>query len=244
ANPRPSLLIDQKCGCVVANDLGKQATSVGKILGLMLVRKILDFIFSQHDLAWLDDILPEKEKKKREDEKKKKKKTEKKKDKKTNAEKEKNNSDEEHVSPGDSVKIPLELFGSSLCPKDSDPDLVQIHKRRLNNFGRFQQMTALLRPLQSSQHSLEPLGDFHARGQECTNCKSLDHIPSHRSQVNLQHITECEFVWKVLLQPQIIQEALEGDLPFDKTLRVVVQKETSVDSLPCIDSHLQIPLIE
>ncbi|TRY86238.1 hypothetical protein DNTS_026411, partial [Danionella cerebrum] len=64
------------------------------ILGLMLVRKILDFIFSQHDLAWLDDILPEKEKKKREDEKKKKKKTEKKKDKKTNAEKEKNNSDE------------------------------------------------------------------------------------------------------------------------------------------------------
>ncbi|XP_045923552.1 electrogenic sodium bicarbonate cotransporter 4 [Micropterus dolomieu] len=43
------------------------------ILGLMLVRKLLDLIFSQHDLAWLDDILPDKDKKKKEDEKKKKK---------------------------------------------------------------------------------------------------------------------------------------------------------------------------
>lgn len=39
----------------------------------MLVRKLLDLIFSQHDLAWLDDILPDKDKKKKEDEKKKKK---------------------------------------------------------------------------------------------------------------------------------------------------------------------------
>ncbi|XP_075457479.1 electrogenic sodium bicarbonate cotransporter 4 isoform X4 [Ascaphus truei] len=37
------------------------------ILGLMMVRKMLDWLFSQHDLAWLDDILPEKEKKKQED---------------------------------------------------------------------------------------------------------------------------------------------------------------------------------
>ncbi|XP_072310335.1 electrogenic sodium bicarbonate cotransporter 4 [Eucyclogobius newberryi] len=44
------------------------------ILGLMVVRKLLDFIFSQHDLAWMDDILPDKDKKKKEDEKKKKKK--------------------------------------------------------------------------------------------------------------------------------------------------------------------------
>lgn len=36
----------------------------------MVVRKMLDMVFSQHDLAWLDDILPEKEKKKKEDEKK------------------------------------------------------------------------------------------------------------------------------------------------------------------------------
>uniref|UniRef100_A0A8C9TYN4 Anion exchange protein n=1 Tax=Scleropages formosus TaxID=113540 RepID=A0A8C9TYN4_SCLFO len=42
------------------------------ILGLMVVRKMLDLVFSQHDLAWLDDILPEKDKKKKEDEKKKK----------------------------------------------------------------------------------------------------------------------------------------------------------------------------
>ncbi|XP_031755128.1 electrogenic sodium bicarbonate cotransporter 4 isoform X3 [Xenopus tropicalis] len=43
------------------------------ILGLMMVRKMLDWVFSQHDLAWLDDILPEKEKKKQEDKCKKKK---------------------------------------------------------------------------------------------------------------------------------------------------------------------------
>uniref|UniRef100_A0A667YJJ7 Anion exchange protein n=1 Tax=Myripristis murdjan TaxID=586833 RepID=A0A667YJJ7_9TELE len=41
------------------------------ILGLMGVRKMLDMVFSQHDLAWLDDLLPEKEKKKKEDDKKK-----------------------------------------------------------------------------------------------------------------------------------------------------------------------------
>uniref|UniRef100_A0A8D3BKR2 Anion exchange protein n=1 Tax=Scophthalmus maximus TaxID=52904 RepID=A0A8D3BKR2_SCOMX len=40
------------------------------ILGLMVVRKLLDLMFSQHDLAWLDDILPDKDKKKKEDEKK------------------------------------------------------------------------------------------------------------------------------------------------------------------------------
>ncbi|XP_036118519.1 electrogenic sodium bicarbonate cotransporter 4 isoform X3 [Molossus molossus] len=33
------------------------------ILGLILVRRLLDLIFSQHDLAWIDNILPEKEKK-------------------------------------------------------------------------------------------------------------------------------------------------------------------------------------
>ncbi|XP_045142515.1 electrogenic sodium bicarbonate cotransporter 4 [Echinops telfairi] len=33
------------------------------ILGLILVRRLLDFIFSQHDLAWIDNIIPEKEKK-------------------------------------------------------------------------------------------------------------------------------------------------------------------------------------
>uniref|UniRef100_A0A8C2BIT4 Anion exchange protein n=1 Tax=Cyprinus carpio TaxID=7962 RepID=A0A8C2BIT4_CYPCA len=57
------------------------------ILGLMVVRKTLDLVFSQHDLAWLDDILPDKDKKKKEDEKKKEKKKAK--------SEEHNNSDEE-----------------------------------------------------------------------------------------------------------------------------------------------------
>lgn len=43
---------------------------ISQILGLMVVRKMLDMVFSQHDLAWVDDILPGKEKKKKEDEKK------------------------------------------------------------------------------------------------------------------------------------------------------------------------------
>ncbi|XP_030920977.1 electrogenic sodium bicarbonate cotransporter 4 [Geospiza fortis] len=43
------------------------------ILALILVRRLLDFIFSQHDLAWIDNIIPEKEKKKEDDKKKKKK---------------------------------------------------------------------------------------------------------------------------------------------------------------------------
>ncbi|XP_077161900.1 electrogenic sodium bicarbonate cotransporter 4 isoform X3 [Paroedura picta] len=43
------------------------------ILALILVRKMLDFVFSQHDLAWIDNIIPEKDKKKEEDKKKKKK---------------------------------------------------------------------------------------------------------------------------------------------------------------------------
>nr|XP_021335145.1 electrogenic sodium bicarbonate cotransporter 4 isoform X1 [Danio rerio] len=79
------------------------------ILGLMVVRKALDLIFSQHDLAWLDDILPDKDKKKKEDEKKKKKsKTD-----------EHNNSDEECVCAVDSsssLKIPLELLNPSSNP--------------------------------------------------------------------------------------------------------------------------------
>ena len=44
-----------------------------QILALILVRRLLDFVFSQHDLAWIDNIIPEKEKKKEDDKKKKKK---------------------------------------------------------------------------------------------------------------------------------------------------------------------------
>lgn len=36
----------------------------------MAVRKAMDYMFSQHDLSFLDDVIPEKDKKKKEDEKK------------------------------------------------------------------------------------------------------------------------------------------------------------------------------
>ncbi|XP_034048305.1 electrogenic sodium bicarbonate cotransporter 4 [Thalassophryne amazonica] len=70
------------------------------ILGLMVVRKFLDFMFSQHDLAWLDDILPDKEKKKKEDDKKTKK------EKKVTAPE----SDEHDSSVPPPVMIPLEAI--------------------------------------------------------------------------------------------------------------------------------------
>ncbi|KAI4890416.1 hypothetical protein NFI96_010798, partial [Prochilodus magdalenae] len=87
------------------------------ILGLMVVRKMLDLVFSQHDLAWLDDILPDKDKKKKEDEKKKK---EKKKAKSVD-----HDSDEEIKCPSESplsVKIPMEQMRLSVHPPSShDP---------------------------------------------------------------------------------------------------------------------------
>ncbi|KAM9306413.1 electrogenic sodium bicarbonate cotransporter 4 [Pholidichthys leucotaenia] len=78
------------------------------ILGLMAVRKMLDLMFSQHDLAWLDDILPDKDKKKNEDEKRKKK------DKRT-AEPE---SDEHDSSAPPSVTVHMEALEPHL---GSDP---------------------------------------------------------------------------------------------------------------------------
>jgi sodium bicarbonate cotransporter 4 len=42
-------------------------------LALVAVRKAMDYIFSQQDLSYLDDVIPEKDKKKKEDEKRKKK---------------------------------------------------------------------------------------------------------------------------------------------------------------------------
>ncbi|XP_015986116.2 electrogenic sodium bicarbonate cotransporter 4 isoform X3 [Rousettus aegyptiacus] len=66
------------------------------ILGLIIVRRLLDLIFSQHDLAWIDNILPEKEKKE----------TDKKKKKRKGAHED---SDEEPQFPPPSViKIPME----------------------------------------------------------------------------------------------------------------------------------------
>ncbi|XP_006880909.1 PREDICTED: electrogenic sodium bicarbonate cotransporter 4 isoform X2 [Elephantulus edwardii] len=66
------------------------------ILGLIIVRRLLDFVFSQHDLAWIDNILPEKEKKE----------TDKKKKKRKGAHED---SDEEPQFPPPSVlKLPME----------------------------------------------------------------------------------------------------------------------------------------
>lgn len=53
---------------------------------------MLDMVFSQHDLAWLDDLLPEKEKKKKDDDKKKGKEKEKRRPKPDDSEEEVRNS--------------------------------------------------------------------------------------------------------------------------------------------------------
>ncbi|XP_034452293.1 electrogenic sodium bicarbonate cotransporter 4 [Hippoglossus hippoglossus] len=87
------------------------------ILGLMVVRKMLDMVFSQHDLAWIDDLLPEKEKKKNKEDKKKEKEREKVKEKEKEKEKEKkkpkqDDSDEEdkyHAYPNHSPSSESDL---------------------------------------------------------------------------------------------------------------------------------------
>uniref|UniRef100_A0A8K9XKI1 Anion exchange protein n=1 Tax=Oncorhynchus mykiss TaxID=8022 RepID=A0A8K9XKI1_ONCMY len=82
------------------------------ILGLMVVRKMMDLIFSQHDLAWLDDILPEKDKKKEKGGKKKKD------NKKTKAAAETESDEETPLSPP--VKILMDTID---LPKDPDPSV-------------------------------------------------------------------------------------------------------------------------
>uniref|UniRef100_A0A8K9V7V1 Anion exchange protein n=1 Tax=Oncorhynchus mykiss TaxID=8022 RepID=A0A8K9V7V1_ONCMY len=82
------------------------------ILGLMVVRKMMDLMFSQHDLAWLDDILPEKDKKKEKDGKKKKD------HKRTKAAEPE--SDEEPKSPlPPPVKIPMDTIDLPSAPDPS-----------------------------------------------------------------------------------------------------------------------------
>ncbi|KAJ8400065.1 hypothetical protein AAFF_G00401040 [Aldrovandia affinis] len=81
------------------------------ILGLMVVRKMLDLVFSQHDLAWLDDILPENDKKKKDDKKKKK-------DKKKSRVAEEDSEEECKRPNPPPVKIPMEPMGP---PMDSAP---------------------------------------------------------------------------------------------------------------------------
>ena len=43
-----------------------------QVLAMCFVRKLLDYVFSRHELRWLDDILPESHKKEKEDKKKRK----------------------------------------------------------------------------------------------------------------------------------------------------------------------------
>ncbi|XP_055729656.1 electrogenic sodium bicarbonate cotransporter 4-like isoform X2 [Salvelinus fontinalis] len=84
------------------------------ILGLMVVRKMMDLMFSQHDLAWLDDILPEKDKKKEKGGKKKKD------NKKTKAAAE-TESDEEPETP---LPPPVKILMDTIdLPKDPDPSV-------------------------------------------------------------------------------------------------------------------------
>ncbi|KAM9518330.1 electrogenic sodium bicarbonate cotransporter 4-like [Salvelinus alpinus] len=84
------------------------------ILGLMVVRKMMDLMFSQHDLAWLDDILPEKDKKKEKGGKKKKD------NKKTKAAAE-TESDEEPKTP---LPPPVKILMDTIdLPKDPDPSV-------------------------------------------------------------------------------------------------------------------------
>uniref|UniRef100_A0A8C9NRV2 Anion exchange protein n=1 Tax=Serinus canaria TaxID=9135 RepID=A0A8C9NRV2_SERCA len=77
------------------------------ILALILVRRLLDFVFSQHDLAWIDNIIPEKEKKKEDDKKKKKK-----------GNKGDSSSDEEFPPPS-VIKIPMEPLPAQ--PRNGGP---------------------------------------------------------------------------------------------------------------------------
>ncbi|OWK50410.1 Electrogenic sodium bicarbonate cotransporter 4 [Lonchura striata] len=85
------------------------SSSDEEILALILVRRLLDFVFSQHDLAWIDNIIPEKEKKKEDDKKKKKK-----------ANKGDSSSDEEPRLPQDGA-APAALRSDS-SPNGSDPE--------------------------------------------------------------------------------------------------------------------------
>uniref|UniRef100_A0A3P9J5L7 Anion exchange protein n=1 Tax=Oryzias latipes TaxID=8090 RepID=A0A3P9J5L7_ORYLA len=80
------------------------------ILGLMVIRKMMDWVFSQHDLAWLDDLLPEKEKKKKDEDKKKGKEKDKDKD------KEKYHSYPNHSPSSDSDMDRITLHLKISCP--------------------------------------------------------------------------------------------------------------------------------
>uniref|UniRef100_A0A673GV11 Anion exchange protein n=1 Tax=Sinocyclocheilus rhinocerous TaxID=307959 RepID=A0A673GV11_9TELE len=88
------------------------------ILALVAVRKALDLIFSQLDLSFLDDVIPEKDKKKKEDEKKKKKK------KQGSIDSDMEDSDCPYNENVPSIKIPMDMMEQEpfLGDKASDSD--------------------------------------------------------------------------------------------------------------------------
>ncbi|KAK5933088.1 hypothetical protein CgunFtcFv8_004744 [Champsocephalus gunnari] len=97
------------------------------ILGLLLVRKMLDMVFSQHDLAWIDDLLPTKDDKKEDNKKKKGKDEDKKTKKKKGKEKKKpkqEDSEEEEDEEEEEEEEEEKFRGySNHCPSpDSDLD--------------------------------------------------------------------------------------------------------------------------
>ncbi|XP_035853393.1 solute carrier family 4 member 4a isoform X7 [Sander lucioperca] len=96
------------------------------ILALVAVRKVMDYMFSQHDLSFLDDIIPEKDKKKKEDEKKKKKKQ-------GSIDSDAEDSDYPYNEKVPSIKIPMDIMeqepflGDKASDRDKSPSFLERH---------------------------------------------------------------------------------------------------------------------
>ncbi|XP_074849889.1 electrogenic sodium bicarbonate cotransporter 1 isoform X4 [Carettochelys insculpta] len=84
------------------------------ILALVAVRKAMDYLFSQRDLSFLDDVIPEKDKKKKEDERKKKKK-------KGSLDSDNDDSDCPYSEKVPSIKIPMDIMEQDPFLSDSKP---------------------------------------------------------------------------------------------------------------------------
>ncbi|XP_032373030.1 solute carrier family 4 member 4a isoform X7 [Etheostoma spectabile] len=96
------------------------------ILALVAVRKVMDYMFSQHDLSFLDDIIPEKDKKKKEDEKKKKKKQ-------GSIDSDAEDSDFPYNEKVPSIKIPMDIMeqepflGDKASDREKSPSFLDRH---------------------------------------------------------------------------------------------------------------------
>ncbi|XP_076005468.1 solute carrier family 4 member 4a [Genypterus blacodes] len=91
------------------------------ILALVAVRKAMDYMFSQYDLSFLDDVIPEKDKKKKEDDKKKKKNNNKKQD---SIDSDADDSEYPYNEKAPNVKIPMDMMEQEpfLSDKTSDSE--------------------------------------------------------------------------------------------------------------------------